>query len=171
MARRFQSLDEFWPYYLAEHRNVTSRRLHFAGTTGWLTLMGLSAVRHPVLFPAAVGAMVWAGKRAIKAEADGPSKKHIAFMLALPTLASPVMFPAGVVCAYGFAWAGHFGFEKNKPASFKYPIMSLTSDLRMWSLMCRGKLWKGDPLREMGFAPQSAAEPVSAAPGAEAAQA
>ncbi|MFC0262030.1 Mpo1-like protein [Fontibacter flavus] len=29
---------------------------------------------------------------------------------------------------YGFAWVGHFFFEKNKPATFKYPFYSLASD-------------------------------------------
>ena len=27
----------------------------------------------------------------------------------------------GLLCGYGFAWIGHFVFEKNKPASFKQP--------------------------------------------------
>ena len=29
---------------------------------------------------------------------------------------------------YGFAWIGHFFFEKNKPATFKYPLYSLMAD-------------------------------------------
>ncbi|MCY1223538.1 hypothetical protein D9M71_229720 [compost metagenome] len=29
---------------------------------------------------------------------------------------------------YGFAWVGHFVFEKNKPATFKYPLYSLMGD-------------------------------------------
>eukprot|EP01116_Phalansterium_solitarium_P006907 TRINITY_DN19334_c0_g1_i1.p1 TRINITY_DN19334_c0_g1~~TRINITY_DN19334_c0_g1_i1.p1 ORF type:complete len:115 (-),score=40.07 TRINITY_DN19334_c0_g1_i1:176-520(-) len=33
---------------------------------------------------------------------------------------------------YGFAWVGHFFFEKNKPATFKYPRYSLMGDFRMW---------------------------------------
>jgi hypothetical protein len=37
---------------------------------------------------------------------------------------------------YGFAWVGHFFFEKNKPATFKYPAYSLASDfILFWDLL------------------------------------
>jgi hypothetical protein len=36
------------------------------------------------------------------------------------------------VCGYGFAWVGHFVFEKNKPATFVYPAYSLASDFIMF---------------------------------------
>lgn len=37
---------------------------------------------------------------------------------------------------YGFAWVGHFFFEKNKPATFQYPGYSLASDFIMfWDLL------------------------------------
>ncbi len=29
----FANFDEFWPYYLSEHKSVLNRRLHFVGTT------------------------------------------------------------------------------------------------------------------------------------------
>ena len=32
------------------------------------------------------------------------------------------------VIGYGFAWVGHFFFEHNKPATFKYPLYSFLSD-------------------------------------------
>ena len=36
------------------------------------------------------------------------------------------------VVGYGFAWVGHFFFEKNRPATFKYPGFSLMGDFRLW---------------------------------------
>lgn len=37
---------------------------------------------------------------------------------------------------YGFAWVGHFGFEKNRPASFKHPLYSMMGDFRMfWDIL------------------------------------
>ncbi len=37
---------------------------------------------------------------------------------------------------YGFAWLGHFGFEKNRPATFKHPCYSLLGDFRMfWDIL------------------------------------
>ena len=39
---------------------------------------------------------------------------------------------AGLVAGYGFAWIGHFGFEKNKPATFKRPLYSFMGDWVMY---------------------------------------
>lgn len=40
---------------------------------------------------------------------------------------------------YGFAWIGHAFFEKNKPATFRYPFWSLISDFRLFFEILRGK--------------------------------
>lgn len=41
---------------------------------------------------------------------------------------------------YGFAWVGHFGFEKNKPATFGHPFYSLASDWVMFWHMLTGRV-------------------------------
>lgn len=46
----------------------------------------------------------------------------------------------GVLTGYACAWAGHFFFEKNQPASFKQPLYSFISDWRMLTDVCRGRL-------------------------------
>jgi len=42
--------------------------------------------------------------------------RHWPLLLALP------------VVGYGFAWIGHFVFEKNRPATFKHPLYSFMGD-------------------------------------------
>ena len=44
------------------------------------------------------------------------------------------------VIGYGFAWIGHFAFEKNRPATFKHPLYSLAGDWVMYGQMLRGKI-------------------------------
>jgi hypothetical protein len=45
-----------------------------------------------------------------------------------------------LLAGYGFAWVGHFGFEKNKPASFKRPLYSLLGDWTMYKDIWLGKV-------------------------------
>jgi hypothetical protein len=91
MAERYRTFAEFYPFYLTEHVNVVSRRLHVIGTT----LVVASLIAAAVLLD-------WR------------------FLAAAP------------VIGYGFAWVGHFFFEKNQPATFKYPGFSLMGDFRLW---------------------------------------
>ena len=44
------------------------------------------------------------------------------------------------VCGYGFAWVGHYFFEKNRPATFIYPLYSLGSDFVMFWHILSGQL-------------------------------
>lgn len=142
MTDRIQTFEQFWPFYLSEHRDARSRRLHFLGTSGWLAAVAGSALVNPVGFGAAMTAFAAALVHGVKAgEGQAPRLANIGLMVALPTIASPLLFPAGVVWAYGCAWTGHFGFEKNRPASFKYPLWSFAADLRLYSEMCLGKHW------------------------------
>jgi len=96
---RLRTFEEFWPFYVSQHRRPSTRALHFAGTT-----MVLGALL------AAVALRSWW------------------WLLAAPVL------------GYGPAWVGHFFFEKNRPATFTYPLWSLRGDNRMWRLMLLGRM-------------------------------
>jgi hypothetical protein len=39
--------------------------------------------------------------------------------------------PPALLLPYPFGWFGHFVFEKNRPASFRWPLYSMRGDLRM----------------------------------------
>jgi hypothetical protein len=51
-----------------------------------------------------------------------------------------LFIPLGLLLDYGFAWIGHFFIERNKPASFKYPLWSFRADWKMWALMLAGRM-------------------------------
>lgn len=89
--KQYRTFREFYPFYLSEHSNVTSRRLHFTGTSIALAL----------LIGAAVTQRWW-------------------------------LAGAALIQGYAFAWVGHFFFEHNKPATFRYPGFSLMGDWRLW---------------------------------------
>lgn len=100
--KKFNSLKDFYPFYLTEHQNLISRILHFIGT-GLVIL----SVFTGILF------------------------HEWRFIVAIPLL------------GYGFAWIGHFFFEKNKPATFQYPLYSLASDfLLFWDLLTGNQSFK-----------------------------
>lgn len=44
------------------------------------------------------------------------------------------------VFGYGFAWVGHFFFEKNRPATFTHPLYSLIGDFVMFRDILVGKI-------------------------------
>jgi hypothetical protein len=96
---RFSSFREFYPFYLSEHGNRTSRRLHFIGSCGVLVLLAVA---------------IWRG--------------NAWYLL------------AALLCGYGFAWVGHFFFEKNRPATFKHPIYSFVGDWVMFKDILTGRI-------------------------------
>ncbi|MFY9307661.1 MAG: DUF962 domain-containing protein [Bacteroidia bacterium] len=96
--KEYKTFEEFYPYYLNEHRQLGTRITHFIGTTLFLGLLITAIVRQQ-----------W------------------------------VLLPISIVCAYGFAWIGHFFIEKNKPATFKYPWMSLKGDFKLYFEILLGK--------------------------------
>lgn len=64
-------------------------------------------------------------------------------LLVLAVLAralSPWWLLAAPVIGYGFAWVGHFGFEKNRPATFSHPLWSLMGDWVMFRDVLTGRI-------------------------------
>ena len=64
----------------------------------------------------------------------------IALVVAIPFLGKWWMYALVPLMGYGFAWVGHFGFEKNRPATFKHPLYSLASDFIMFWDILRGRI-------------------------------
>lgn len=56
--------------------------------------------------------------------------------------------PLALVVGYAFAWFAHFVVEKNRPASFKYPLWSFISDYKMMWFMLTGQM--NGELRRVG---------------------
>jgi hypothetical protein len=52
----------------------------------------------------------------------------------------PGLVLAALLQGYAFAWVGHFFFEHNRPATFKYPGYSLMGDWRMWFEILTSKI-------------------------------
>ena len=97
--KKFTTFADFYLFYLSEHSNQTSRRLHFVGTSiGFILIVSAILTRTPML----------------------------------------ILY--GVLQGYVFAWVGHFFFEHNRPATFKYPFYSFAGDWRMWADVLTGKI-------------------------------
>ena len=62
-------------------------------------------------------------------------------VIAAIVLGKPWLLWLTPVGGYGFAWVGHFIVEKNRPATFQYPLWSLMGDYKMYGMMLTGKLW------------------------------
>ena len=50
------------------------------------------------------------------------------------------LLPLALIPGYGAAWFSHFVIEKNRPATFQYPLWSFIGDYKMLALMLAGKM-------------------------------
>lgn len=72
----------------------------------------------------------------------------IVVVLVAAATANPWWLLAAPPAGYGFAWIGHFAFEKNRPATFSYPLWSLMGDWLMFWQLLTGRLgFSGSGLR------------------------
>ncbi len=63
----------------------------------------------------------------------------IAIVIAAAWVRQPLWLLLAPVAGYGFAWIGHYGFEKNRPATFRHPLYSLLGDWVMFADVLRGR--------------------------------
>ena len=138
---RIQSYQEFWPYYLSEHRAPLCRHVHFIGTTGFVLYLGYSMM-HNMWLCGALALALLIGYSFFRVEATQNAFWALLGMIGVIGWAEPQIF-YGVLFAYFWAWVGHFLIEHNRPATFSYPLWSLVSDFKMWFDMCRGRHWRG----------------------------
>ena len=64
----------------------------------------------------------------------------IALLIYLIAIGRWWLFFLGFVPGYGSAWLAHFLIEKNRPATFKYPLWSFMGDYKMIALMLTGRM-------------------------------
>lgn len=69
----------------------------------------------------------------------GTSLGLACFVLALATQNAWWVL-AGIVIGYACAWTGHYFFEKNRPATFTYPVYSFMGDWVMWKEILTGRI-------------------------------
>ena len=64
----------------------------------------------------------------------------IGCLVALAVTRNPAWILGALACGYGFAWVGHFFFEKNRPATFKHPFYSFAGDWVMFKDILTGRI-------------------------------
>jgi len=64
----------------------------------------------------------------------------LGLLLSAIVTTNPWYVLASLVTGYAFAWIGHAFFEKNRPATFTYPVFSFIGDWAMWRDILVGRM-------------------------------
>ena len=64
----------------------------------------------------------------------------LSFLIYILVIEQYKFIPVSFLFGYAFAWIGHFFFEKNKPATFQYPLYSFIGDWVMLKDIILGKI-------------------------------
>jgi hypothetical protein len=132
-TKPYGTFEDFYPHYLDEHTQQTTRLWHYTGST--LSLLYL--LINPILsIPMITGGLA--------AYATIPYTRHLSTGIAEVIAFALIYFTSGklltnsfkktlipLVLGYSCSWIGHFVFEHNKPAAFIYPTYSFFGDIHM----------------------------------------
>lgn len=107
----FGSFPQFWYFYLSQHMKTGTRAVHYVGTWAIWVALALAAV--------------------------GPMIASTGF---LASAARWWLVPGALLYMYVTAFISHWTIEKNQPATFIYPLLSVGGDLKMFGLGNLGRL-------------------------------
>lgn len=133
-TKPYKSFDTFYPFYLQQHADEICRRLHFIGTSICVLIICFDVnIAISMLAASVFGIFAFELTRSLSSGIIEALVVITVFLQTYRRLSKSINKALLLLAVgYGFAWVGHFFFEKNRPATFIYPIYSLAGDFKMW---------------------------------------